>query len=544
MDQAPLRFIQVPSETFDRDDGLLDVCFAINDGDSRRWLRLIIVGVDDATFQSWSSKHYESAWAPVHNALAALIDNGQASAADVTSVVMKVDGTILSTSSDASADVTPGQYYAPPGAYQLPTHLNLETIPRDHLIEVKRLGPFVDLVTPASSRSERLVFKHYEDHKVMTDVWYSIQILAALSAHANFVPLRHLVLEERGGGVVGYTMPLVPGGSLEATRGTRTFKLKWAKQLFQAVDDLNLEHGIDHRDVRLRNMVVDPETDNLIIIDLGKARARGESGGTCVPDSASLSLSLSLSLSAPSVPSFFDTLAQGGAPANVPDADLVDYDMSKDADVNATIVTVHGLVTRDPFDSAWEAEEYGLWNGEGIDEITAGPWTAHPGARLDSPAEAYRIALIDWIRRRRADARCRGPAAPLAFPRLIPIPRGDTVSVMDYKDPLYPYPSSGHGITSDVFVSGYMFLRRDALRAGRPIVECIRPAATAVDPTRTLLATGRYADEEDSSGGRPEETVSSKNRKRRPTRATRRGPTSLPKVGRRKKRSANASVRR
>ncbi|KAK3345978.1 hypothetical protein B0T25DRAFT_571138 [Lasiosphaeria hispida] len=521
--EAPLRFIQFPRETYPQPDGLLDVCFPIHDGDSRRWLRLNVVGVDAATYRSWFSEHYESAWAPVHDALAAMIDSGRAP--DVTAVTITADGTILSTSSDASTDVTPGTYYAPPDDYQLPGHCKFELIPRNHLVEVDRLCSFTDLVTPVSSPSERLVFKHYEDGgRLITDVWLSIQILAGMSGYPHLVPIRHLVLHEHSGGVVGFTMPFIPGGDLQATRVSRTFKLKWAKQLFEALDHLNLEHGIDHRDVRLRNLVVDPATDNLIIIDLGKARRCGHFGGTCIPPTSYSPLSFAFQ----PIPTTLGTAAaevEGGeeeeeeeeekaAAANIdistdPAAEVeeggeeeeeekaaaANIDISTNPDVNAAIVMVHELVTRSPTDHAWVTKEHGLWNGRGIDAITTGPWTAHPDARLDSPAEAYHAALVDWLRRRRADPRCRAAAAPLDFPDYMPIPQGDTVRILNYDDPLWPYYKSPLGTTSSVKVSGHQFLRRDAVRAGRPVVDWTRPAATALDPARTLLATGRYADE-------------------------------------------------
>ncbi|KAK4442090.1 hypothetical protein QBC34DRAFT_313850 [Podospora aff. communis PSN243] len=445
MEEASLRFIQFPTTSFTAANGLKTFCFPIHDGDSRRWLRLTVVDVDDATQQTWESAYGEAAWAPVHNALAAMIDNGQ----DMKAVVVKADGTVVSTSSDGSADVTPGTYYAPPDDYQLSGSTKPATIARDRLVEVKRFGSFVDVVRPVSQPSERLVFKHYEDDKVITDIWYSAHFLAGMAEHPNFVALRHLVLDERGG-VVGYTMPFIPGGTLRSARRSRIFKLKWAKQLLQALDDLNLERGINHLDLRTRNLMVDPTTDNLIIIDLGKARIRGENLGTCVPPAAFNTSLVTLNLFGPGTARMDD--AEGGRAGS------------------------HPLTT-------------------GIEALTAGPWTAHPDARLDSPAEAYHTILTDWLRRRRADPRCRVPANPLRVPRYMPIPPGETVDVLGYEDPLYPIPSTSCGILSPVPVSGYKFLRRDALRAGRPVVDWVRPASTALDRSRTLLASGRYADE-------------------------------------------------
>lgn len=481
MEAAELRFTQFPNQVVSQPDGLQRVCFPIHDGDSRRWLRLTIVDVDKATYQSWFSPHCYEAWAPVHNALAALMDSGQTP--DVTDVVMTADGTIVSTSSDVSKDVTPGTYYAPPDKYQLPSRSKVAAIPRDRLIELGRLAPFTDIVAPVSSPSERLVFKHYEDDKVMTDVWYSIQVMAGMAGHPHLVPIRHLVVHEHSGGVVGFTMPFLAGGSLEATRASRPFKLKWAQQLFQTLDDLNLQHGIDHRDIRLRNLMVDPATDNLVIIDLGVARRRGLRGGTCIPPAARHVQSGSVPL-LPFLQPSSEEEAQAAA-ANV--------DIGRDLDVNAAIVAVHDLVTRNPADQSW-ATESGLWNGRGIDAITAGPWTAHPDARLDSPAEAFHAALTDWLRRRRADPRYpRGPSTPLAFPKYMPIPRADRVRMLDYQDPLSTCESKEP--VAHVVVSGYDFYRRDALRAGRAVVDWTRPLANALDPARTLLATGQYAGE-------------------------------------------------
>ncbi|KAK0724381.1 hypothetical protein B0H67DRAFT_680004 [Lasiosphaeris hirsuta] len=494
MEAAELRFTQFPTAFSRQPDGLRSVCFPIHDGDSRRWLRLNIVDVDDATHQLWSTSRSYSPWAPIHNALAAMIDSGRAP--DATGVVMTADGTIISISSDVSKDVTPGTYYAPLDDYQLSsssssttstTTTKIATIPRDRLIELGRLAPFTDVVAPISSPSERLVFKHYEDGQVMTDVWYSIQIMAGMLGHPNIIPIRHVVLHEHSGGVVGFTMPFLAGGNLEATRASRTFKLKWAKQLFQALDDLNLQYGIDHRDIRLRNLMVDPVTDNLVIIDLGIARRRGLSGGTCVPPTASHPL-IFLPLQSPKPTLQSPELLLSQPPEKQAVATIK---MEKDADVNAAIIAVHDLVTRSPTDRSWETDS-NLWNGEGIDTITAGPWTAHPDARLDSPAESYHAALDDWLRRRRADPRYRhGLSTPLDFPKHMPIPRGDSVRMLDYQCPL---DTAGYKAVTQVLVSGYDFFRRDAVCAGRAVVDWTRPLTTTMDPARMLLATGQYTE--------------------------------------------------
>ncbi|KAK0729503.1 hypothetical protein B0H67DRAFT_547639 [Lasiosphaeris hirsuta] len=311
---------------------------------------------------------------------------------------LKADGTTLSTSSDSSTDVTLGTYYASPDDHQLPGHCEISMIRRNRLVEVGRFGSFVDLVTPVSSPSERLVFKHYED---------------------------------------------------------------------------------DHGDARLRNLMVDPATDNLIIIDLGKALRHGHftSKGTCVfhspsyrplPFTVQPTLPTTLGTAAPEVEGEYSPLpsalqlpptALGTAAAEVEEEerDEEEYEL----DVNAAIVAVHDLVTRDTTDRTWEATECGLWNGIGTDAITTSLWTAHPSTQLASSAEAYRAALVSWLQRRRADPRRHAPTSPLAFPDYMPVPRADKVRVLNYNDPLYPYLRPPSGITSSVKVSGRKFHRRE-----------------------------------------------------------------------------------
>ncbi|KAK3343626.1 hypothetical protein B0T25DRAFT_462973 [Lasiosphaeria hispida] len=390
--------------------------------------------------------------APVYSALAAIIDEGLAP--DVTAVVMTADGSILSTSTDELKDATPGTHYAALNDYQLPSRI--EMISRDELIEFARLGPFVDVVAPVSSRSERLVFKHYEDADAIPRMWHEVQIPGRLLGHPNIVPIRHLVVHEkvgdgRSGAVVGFTLPFISGGTLAAARTSRTFKLKWAKQLFQTIDDINLKYGIVHGDLRLRNLMVDPATDNLMLIDFGMAAKRGEypyrKNTTYMPPIAS------------------DDLGR-----DLPDLNLSDL-----------------FFTQPGTEAPPKAHD-----------ATKGPWTTHPDARLDHPAEDYRAALVDWLRRRDADARddvSLAPAsAPLDFPDHMPLPAADTVPMPDYLDPLMVDLGLPPAL-QNVAVSGYKFFRRNAVRDGRAVVEWARPTHVALDRSRTLLATGKYADE-------------------------------------------------
>ncbi|KAK0648291.1 hypothetical protein B0T16DRAFT_455774 [Cercophora newfieldiana] len=239
--------------------------------------------------------------------------------------------------------------------------------------------------------------------------------------------------------------------------------------------------------------MIDPATDSLVLIDLGVSRSRGTSRGTCVPPTAWGFPQLEFGLFGPRA---------AEQPSDEERAKNIDFE--RDPDVNAAIVAVHDLVTRSATDRRW-ADDTDLFNGGGIGDVTAGPWTAHPDACLDSPAEAYHAALTDWLERRRADPRYRdGPSEPLKLPEHMPIPPGEKVTMQDYKDPLEPYSSVQP--EAQVLVSGYKFFRCDAVRAGRSVVDWIRPLTVALDPTRTLLANGKYAEEEEkrqhTDGGR------------------------------------------
>ncbi len=97
-----------------------------------------------------------------------------------------------------------------------------------------------------------------------------------LPPHPNLLPLDRLVLEELYGvGVCGFTTPFIPGGGFDKNR-SRPFKLKWLKQLMGVVDDLNLKFGIMHQDIAPRNLLVDPNTDALLVFDFDTACKIGD----------------------------------------------------------------------------------------------------------------------------------------------------------------------------------------------------------------------------------------------------------------------------
>jgi len=485
MDQADFRFFGFADLDWrPARDGTYNVQFTIYDGDTRRWLGVTVVGVDreKATIM-WDGRNAVQGWAPIHSALGAGIDSGQLGL-DVTAVNITFDGTILSVSRDSDGDTTPYVHYVSPDSYGL--LLDMETVTRDQLFELGRLAPWVDIV---STRSEKLIFKHYSNTDGIPRVWLEVQWLARLSGHPHVIPLRHLVVDGPERGVVGFTVPFLLGGSLEASRTTRPFQLQWAKQLCQVVDDLNLQHGIAHSDVRARNIMVDPTTNNLVLIDFGTAVRRGKVSqrGRYIPPAFAFR------------PLAFVSYTTTDAPPGTPELEREreeepnDLAMQANADAAAVIVLVHDLVTRSAADTADDLYIDRL-NGTGTNALLRQKWIAHPNALLDYPADDYRAALVEWLTRRRTEPGhyLDGASAPqaFAFPDHMPMPAAEEVQDLTNQK-----------------MAPWKFLRRDAVRTGHAVIGWVRPATVALDRSCTLLATGVYlddGDDDDDEGPRQE----------------------------------------
>lgn len=160
---------------------------------------------------------------------------------------------------------------------------NTKIVHRADLVEVDRLGPNVDLMRynsqAAATRqrgNEQVAFKYYFVQQFIFWRWDEFQIWMRLPPHPNITPFDRLVVDELDGRQVwvGFTSRFIPGGTLEAD-SARTFKLKWLKQLLNVIDDLNFKYGIQHQDVAPRNLLVDPETDDLMIFDFNWAARIG-----------------------------------------------------------------------------------------------------------------------------------------------------------------------------------------------------------------------------------------------------------------------------
>ncbi|CAI7578209.1 unnamed protein product [Penicillium discolor] len=115
------------------------------------------------------------------------------------------------------------------------------TIYFSQLQELDRLGPGVDL---SSYNGQRVAFKFNP-----------------------LVPFDRVVLEDVESRVIGFTTKYISGGTLANADPKRPFRFEWLQQLTQVVDFLNLELGIMHQDIAPRNLLVDPETDKLLLFD-------------------------------------------------------------------------------------------------------------------------------------------------------------------------------------------------------------------------------------------------------------------------------------
>lgn len=192
---------------------------------------------------------------------------------DVCAIHVSQDGQLRSTSNDPSEDETFCTYF--PALELVPQPANVKTIHRADLVEVDRLGPNVDLMCCNNKGTglhkegtELVVFKYYFLQQFVFYRWDELQIWMRLPLHPNIAPFDRLVVDKLDGRdvVVGFTSRFIPGGTLEAD-STRVFKLEWLRQLLHVIDDLNLKYGLQHQDVAARNLLVDPETDRLMIFD-------------------------------------------------------------------------------------------------------------------------------------------------------------------------------------------------------------------------------------------------------------------------------------
>lgn len=192
------------------------------------------------------------------------------------------------------------------------------------------------------------MFKYFFLFQHLSFIWHEVGLWVRLPRHPNIVSFDKVVVDELEGRLVGFTTPFIPGGTVEENK-SRTFKLKWLKQLIGVVDYLNLELGIAHQDVALHNLLVDEEADSILIFD-------------------------------------FNHSARIGTEA---------YSEPRN-DVKGVIFTIYELITRDDdLPSAMLGER-------DVSKIEKSNWTKHPEVLLDHPVADFRKVLDDWCEKRRS----------------------------------------------------------------------------------------------------------------------------------------------
>lgn len=131
------------------------------------------------------------------------------------------------------------------------------------------------------------------------------------------------------------------------------------------------------------------------------------------------------------------------------------------ADVTGVMFFAYEYITRDP------ALERGFANKRVYEKDIEEPakWIKHPGVQLDRTVADFYFELMAWVRARRAGKPTTHLPEPLVWPN----------ASFNPSDIQYPL-CTRH-------------------KAGLPYIEWKRPASNMVDPTRRLLATGRYAGE-------------------------------------------------
>jgi serine/threonine protein kinase len=188
-----------------------------------------------------------------------------------------------------------------------------------------------------------------------------MNILIRLPPHPNLVPFDKVVVDELTGRVVGFTTKYISGGTLEEDP-SRTFKLKYLHQLLDVVDDLNLKHGISHQDVVPRNLLIDPNTDSLMLFDFNY--------------SARIGMRPPHSRKEPYTTRTY---------------------VEERNDVKGVWFTMYELITSDRSFS-----QNGLYEQD-LDAIEGKEWKKHRKVVLDRPVSEFRSVLDEWTKKRRLE---------------------------------------------------------------------------------------------------------------------------------------------
>jgi len=357
----------------------------ILDWDQRRFFTVKIIGDHENAVDEDAETVDEDATGDVAlEVLSRCIDDiSSRHGSDVVVIEASIDGRIIGFDSNADHDETPVAVY--PRLDEIPPQLRgaVKIVRPEELGEIGRLGRGVDrvgyYVQGRPTTYQEAVFKWAIHAADIRRQWNEMNCWMRIR-HPHIVPFDRLVVEKTGPGevvdrIVGFTSRFVAGGTFDDNM-SREFKLKYLEDLLRVIDALNLEHGVVHRDVAPRNLLVDPATDSLQIFDFDQAAMLGrqdESTG------------------------FADSTTVTGR-----------------EDVNGVICTLYQLVTRDMTSSSSDSQQMEVpW-------IQREKWIKHPSVRLDRDVSDFYRMLDHWVAWRNGLRNGASPEAPaprhLAWP--------------------------------------------------------------------------------------------------------------------------------
>ena len=181
------------------------------------------------------------------------------------------DGLLAGVSTDPEEDDTTFVAYLPISI--IGSLANCSKIQYSDLQELDRLGPGVDLSSYEDEFGvpHKVAFKFnpFNKPRRLQMAWDELNILNSLPPHPNIVPFDRIVLEDVESRVIGFTTKFISGGTLDNTN--IPFRFEWLQQLTQLVDFLNLELGIMHQDIAPRNLLIDSDTDKILLFDFNWA---------------------------------------------------------------------------------------------------------------------------------------------------------------------------------------------------------------------------------------------------------------------------------
>ena len=327
---------------------------------------------------------------------------------EVRAITVNDDGLLTGVSTDPEEDDTFFIGYTP---FPLCSSLqHCSTIYFSQLQELDRLGPAVDLVS-YNDQMFAFKFKPFCHPGRPTISWDEMNLHIKLSPHPHIVPFGRIVLEDKESRVIGFTTKYIPGGTLQSSK--RPFRFEWLKQLTQLVDFLNLELGIMHQDIAPRNLLVDQETDNLLLFDFDFA-VKGKEGLLQARD-----------------------------------------------DVSGVVFTLYEIITGNT-----DFLNIPHWD-RNIDMVQNIEWSCH--RELDSDVSTFRNFLNEWIATRTDNDMERYLNAPrqLTWP-------GDLPTPPDYEVPYVPYETDLTKEGRAPWQTG-LRMRRDALKNGQYCFDWQRP---------------------------------------------------------------------